>query len=164
MSIDDALREQIFQTLVDRLHLDPLRSADSAKRFHIITMTTGCITAGAVLFPQDPGMKTALVLMVLLALPFYSLTYQVHRRLQRQPYTNMDVEAILQRLLMAFVSVFTGIGMLSVVMTPGAGTLLRIASLSWGLAVPSAVTALYLQICRKPPPRRPATKTRPALT
>lgn len=159
MSIDTALRERVFQPLVDRFHLDPTRSSAAAQRFHVIAMTTASITAGAVLFPLDPSFGSRLALISLLALPFYSLTYQVHRRLRRQPCANMDWEAVLQRLLMAFVGLFTCVAMLSVVMAPGAGMLLRIAALSWGLATPAAAVAMYLQVCRKPPPKKPVLGT-----
>lgn len=161
---DALVVEHLFQPVVNRLGIDPERWAWKLYRAFVMTM----VTAGAAMATmQVEGILPSTPIDLYVGLPcmVFGLISMTHAMLRFPGYPPLEVVGPFFRLIMmgmaihalpvVLLSVFGEADMPSQVAGGHTPLIMRLMGFSLSLAFPLGAGALYVRICRRPPPKPP---------
>lgn len=164
IDVDAMILEHLFQPVIDRLGIDPERWAWKLYRAFVMTM----VTAGAALATMEvEGILPSTPIDLYLGIPcmvFGSIS-MTHVMLRFPSYWYLQMIGPVFRLIMmclaihslpvVLLSIFGEADMPSQVAGSHTPLIMRLMAFSLSVSLPLGAAALYVRICRRPPPRPP---------
>jgi len=155
---DAFMLDRVFQPLVDRLGVDPDPLAKTVFRMHVIGMVAGMGALWTSAMPTLQLTGSSPWLPALMAVPMLLNTAQIGWQLRWPQAACLRPVCRVQRMLWMLMIVVLLWMTIHMVMT-NAGMLAKIGMMVEAAAWTMAVSALYLHLCRRPPPRRDPVKS-----